>query len=48
MSKCKMLFKKYRLEVISYALEVGFKNEKYLIKVFEKYFSIPPDTYRRK
>ena len=34
-------------KLYSIASEVGFKNEKYFIKVFKKYFSIPPETYRR-
>ncbi len=30
------------------ALEVGFQNDKYFIKVFKKYNGKPPATYRRR
>ena len=29
------------------ATKVGIKNEKYLIRVFEKYYNLPPNHYRK-
>ena len=45
--KAKKLLKKTDWKLYKIALEVGFNDDKYFIKVFEKYFDIPPCEYRK-
>ncbi len=34
-------------KIYSIAREVGFHDDKYFIKVFKKYFGLPPNTFRK-
>ena len=42
----KTLLQKTDWKLYKIALEVGYSDDKYFIKVFEKYYNLPPCKYR--
>ena len=45
--KAKDYLKNTNWKLYKIALEVGFKNEKYFIRVFEKHYNSTPNYYRK-